>query len=66
MHLIGMLTDADVRRFASTVQGQGTDAENRAAMAGSGGFQHVVPPVGRSGVELVQELLEVSVRVDGP
>lgn len=38
MHYVEVLTDADVPRFASDVRGQGTDAENRAAMAGSIGF----------------------------
>ncbi|HXH45501.1 MAG TPA: lipocalin-like domain-containing protein [Bradyrhizobium sp.] len=38
MHFIEVLTDSDVPRFASSVRGEGTDAENRAAMAGSIGF----------------------------
>lgn len=38
MHFIEVLTDADVPRFASGVRGQGTDAENRIAMAKSIGF----------------------------
>lgn len=38
MHFIEVLTDADIPRFASNVRGEGTDAENRAAMAGSIGF----------------------------
>lgn len=38
MHYVEVLTDADVPRFASNVRGQGTDAENRSAMAGSIGF----------------------------
>ncbi|XYD11827.1 lipocalin-like domain-containing protein (plasmid) [Methylobacterium sp. NMS12] len=35
MHYVEVLLDADVPRFASDARGQGTDAENRAAMAGS-------------------------------
>ncbi len=38
MHFIEVLTDADIPRFASNVRGEGTDAENRAAIAGSIGF----------------------------
>ncbi|MCA1527696.1 lipocalin-like domain-containing protein [Bradyrhizobium yuanmingense] len=38
MHFIEVLTDSAVPRFASSVRGEGTDAENRAAMAGSIGF----------------------------
>lgn len=38
MHFIEVLTDADIPRFASNVRGEGTDAENRAAMAGGIGF----------------------------
>lgn len=38
MHFVEVLTDASVPRFASNARGQGTDAENRAAMAGSIGF----------------------------
>ncbi len=38
MHYIEVLTDADLPRFASGVRGEGTDAENRAAMASSIGF----------------------------
>lgn len=38
MHFVEVLTDADVPRFASNARGGGTDAENRAAMAGSIGF----------------------------
>ena len=38
MHFVEVLTDADIARFASDARGQGTDAENRAAMAGSIGF----------------------------
>lgn len=38
MHYVEVLTDSDVPRFASNVRGQGTDAENRSAMAGSIGF----------------------------
>jgi hypothetical protein len=38
MHFVEVLTDADVPRFASSARGQGTDAENRAAMAGGIGF----------------------------
>lgn len=37
MHFIEVLTDADVPRFASNVRGEGTDAENRAAMAAAAG-----------------------------
>lgn len=35
---VEVLTDPRVPRFASNVRGQGTDAENRAAMAGGIGF----------------------------
>ena len=35
---VEVLTDPRVPKFASNVRGQGTDAENRAAMAGSIGF----------------------------
>lgn len=35
---VEVLTDPRVPRFASGVRGEGTDAENRAAMAGSIGF----------------------------
>lgn len=35
---VEVLTDPRVPRFASEVRGEGTDAENRAAMAGSIGF----------------------------
>lgn len=38
MHYVEVLTDADIPRFASNVRGEGTDEENRAAMAGSIGF----------------------------
>ena len=38
MHFVEVLTDGDVPRFASSARGQGTDAENRAAMAGGIGF----------------------------
>ncbi|MBR0957242.1 lipocalin-like domain-containing protein [Bradyrhizobium japonicum] len=38
MHYIAVMTDSDIPRFASNVRGGGTDAENRAAMAGSIGF----------------------------
>ena len=38
MHFVEVLTDADVPRFASNARGEGTDAENRAAMASSIGF----------------------------
>ena len=38
MHFVEVLTDADIPRFASDARGEGTDAENRAAMAGSIGF----------------------------
>lgn len=35
MHYVEVLLDTDVPKFASNARGQGTDAENRAAMAGS-------------------------------
>lgn len=35
---VEVLTDANIPRFASNVRGQGTDSENRTAMAGSIGF----------------------------
>lgn len=38
MHFIEVLTDADTPRFASDVRGEGTDAENREAMARGIGF----------------------------
>lgn len=38
MQFVEVLTDADVPRFASNERGQGTNAENRAAMNGSIGF----------------------------
>lgn len=38
MHYVEVLTDGDVPRFASGVRGQGTDEENRRAMAGSIGM----------------------------
>ena len=38
MHFVEVLTDADLPPFASNVRGEGTDAENRAAMASSIGF----------------------------
>lgn len=38
MHFVEVLTDADTPRFASNVRGEGTDAENRAAMSRSIGF----------------------------
>lgn len=38
MHFIEVLTDASIPKFASNVRGDGTDEENRAAMAGSIGF----------------------------
>lgn len=38
MHYVEVLTDGDVPRFASGARGQGTDAENRQAMAGSIGM----------------------------
>src|SRR3712207_4689202 len=34
MRFVEVLTDSTVPRFASNVRGEGTDAENRAAMAG--------------------------------
>ncbi len=38
MHFVIVLTDASTPKFASNVRGEGTDAENRAAMARSIGF----------------------------
>lgn len=38
MHFIEVLTDTTVPKFASNTRGEGTDAENRAAMAGSIAF----------------------------
>jgi hypothetical protein len=38
MHFVEVLTDANMPRFASNVRGEGTDAENRAAMSRSIGF----------------------------
>ena len=38
MHFVEVLTDGAAPRFASDARGQGTDAENRAAMASSIGF----------------------------
>ncbi|WP_207548299.1 lipocalin-like domain-containing protein [Mycolicibacterium iranicum] len=38
MRFVEVLTDATVARFASDARGEGTDAENRAAMAGSIGL----------------------------
>jgi hypothetical protein len=38
MHFVEVLTDSTVQRFASSVRGEGTDEENRAAMAGSIGM----------------------------
>lgn len=38
MHFVEVLTDADIPRFASNARGEGTDAENRAAMSRSIGF----------------------------
>ncbi|HEY0182769.1 MAG TPA: lipocalin-like domain-containing protein [Rhodopila sp.] len=38
MHYIEVLTDADLPRFASNARGEGSDAENRAAMASGIGF----------------------------
>lgn len=38
MHFVEVLTDSAIPAFASAVRGQGTDEENRAAMAGSIGF----------------------------
>jgi hypothetical protein len=37
-HFVEVLTDADTPRFASETRGEGTDAENRRAMAGGIGF----------------------------
>lgn len=38
MHFVEVLTDADIPRFSSNVRGEGTDDENRMAMANSIGF----------------------------
>ena len=38
MHFVEVLTDGTVPKFASNVRGDGTDEENRKAMAGSIGF----------------------------
>lgn len=38
MHFVEVLTDTTVPRFASNTRGEGTDAENRAAMAASIAF----------------------------
>lgn len=38
MHFVEVLADSTIATFAATARGQGTDAENRAAMAGSIGF----------------------------
>jgi len=38
MHFVEVLTDADIPRFVSDARGEGTDAENRAAMSRSIGF----------------------------
>ncbi|MDA2892617.1 lipocalin-like domain-containing protein [Mycolicibacterium sp. BiH015] len=38
MRFVEVLTDSSVPRFASDARGEGTDAENRAAMAGSIGL----------------------------
>lgn len=38
MHFVEVLTDASMPRFASERRGEGTDAENRRAMAGAIGF----------------------------
>ncbi|QDL93226.1 lipocalin-like domain-containing protein [Paroceanicella profunda] len=38
MHFVEVLTNGDMPRFASDARGDGTDAENRAAMAQSIGF----------------------------
>ncbi|TLH81500.1 hypothetical protein C1S82_01965 [Mycolicibacterium cosmeticum] len=38
MHYVEVLTDSTVAPFASNARGEGTDAENRAAMAGSIGM----------------------------
>lgn len=38
MHFVEVLTDSTVPKFASNVRGNGTDEENRKAMAGSIGF----------------------------
>ncbi|WP_420138358.1 lipocalin-like domain-containing protein [Sphingomonas sp.] len=38
MHFVEVLTDPNTARFASDLRGEGTDAENRRAMASSIGF----------------------------
>ncbi|MFL9924468.1 lipocalin-like domain-containing protein [Herbaspirillum lusitanum] len=38
MHFVEVLTDADVPRFVSNMRGEGTDVENRIAMAKTIGF----------------------------
>lgn len=38
MHFVEVLTDSTVPKFASNVRGNGTDEENRKAMAGGTGF----------------------------
>lgn len=38
MHFVEVLTDGAIPKFAANARGQGTDAENRAAMASSIGF----------------------------
>ena len=38
VHYVAVLTDADMPRFASDARGDGTDAENKAAIGGSIGF----------------------------
>ena len=38
MHFVELMSDADVPRFAANVRGQGTAADNKAAMAGSIGL----------------------------
>jgi hypothetical protein len=38
MHFVEVLTDGSISRFASERRGEGTDAENRRAMAGAIGF----------------------------
>ena len=38
MHFVEVLTDSTILKFAANARGQGTAAENQAAMAGSIGF----------------------------
>jgi hypothetical protein len=49
MHFVEVLTDPGIARFASEKRGEGSDAENRRAMAGSIGFfgTYIVDPAGQ-------------------